>query len=204
MNKFIDVPVGVMSLSKKRLVHGVGVNDSENQVRVIIDGKIVLCQFYHRWTTMLKRCYSAKSLATAPRYVDCTVCNEWLTFSKFKAWMIKQDWEGNQLDKDILIQGNKIYRPEACLFVTPQINSLLGDSKAIRGKYSIGVGLIKESGKYRAQVKVNGKQTAIGNFNTPEEAFSAYKNAKYAIIKRVAIKQVEPLKSALLNYVIVG
>ena len=72
---------------------------------------------------MLQRCYSESHLVRQPTYKGCSVCEEWLTFSNFKSWMEQQDWEGKQLDKDLLVYKNKIYSPETCVFVSSVINS---------------------------------------------------------------------------------
>ena len=40
------------------------------------------------------------------------------------------------------------------------------------------LGVHSQNGKFIAQIGINGKQTYIGNFNTPEEAHIAYLNAK--------------------------
>ena len=39
--------------------------------------------------------------------------------------MESQEWEGKQLDKDIVIPGNKVYSPDACIFVDKRINNLM-------------------------------------------------------------------------------
>ena len=44
-----------------------------------------------------------------------------------------------QLDKDILIKGNKEYNPNTCCFVDIRLNSLFTKDNAMRGKYPIGV-----------------------------------------------------------------
>ena len=74
-----------------------------------------------------------------PFYKDITCCQEWLIFSNFKSWMKQQDWEGKQLDKDLLIYQNKIYSPETCVFVDRKINQFLVKSNNSRGKYPLGV-----------------------------------------------------------------
>lgn len=57
-----------------------------------------------------------------PTYEGCTVCDEWLYFSNFKKWFDENYIEGFQLDKDIIIRGNKVYSPQTCCFVPKEIN----------------------------------------------------------------------------------
>ena len=184
----------------RRLIYGVGINDADYLVQPKVNGKKVTCPFYSKWKEMLRRCYSVKFLEKQPTYTGCTVIEGWLLFSNFKVWMMNKDWQGNELDKDLLIQGNKVYSPDNCLFVTRAINLLLNENKAARGKYPQGVDFHKASDKYKASVRIKGKQKYLGLFDTPKEAFEVYKKAKYEIIKEVAFRQCEPLKSALLAY----
>lgn len=149
---------------------------------------------------MINRCYSKRFHLLRPTYKDCTVCDEWLIFSNFKTWMVLQDWKGKVLDKDILEQGNKVYSPSTCIFVTTRINNLLGTHTTSRGEYPQGVYKDKLNNKYKAQCSVDGKYVHIGRYGTVEEAYSAYKKFKYNVIADVASTQEEPLKSALLNY----
>ena len=183
---FIELPVNNRS-NMRRSVFGVGINDANYLVKPVVDGNQVVCPYYARWKEILHRCYSEKVHLLFPTYEGCTVCEEWLSFSNFKLWMQNQDWKGNHLDKDILVQGNKEYSPSTCLFVAPPINSLLLDRKSERGQYPQGVSFYKRTRKYRARVRFNGKLKHIGYFNTADEAFEAYKIEKYKIIKLVAI-----------------
>ena len=66
---------------------------------------------------------------------------------EFKRWMEKQDWEGKQLDKDIIKKGNKLYCPEFCFFVDNKVNSILTDPAAARGGTPNGVHKRKNSNK---------------------------------------------------------
>ena len=200
MNEFIEIPATKKSLGMRKLIHGLGVNDSIYLTENIIDGKRFACPFYVKWKSMLERCYSEKYQMKMPTYKGCYVCDEWLIFSNFKAWMSKQDWHGKQLDKDILVQGNKIYSPSTCIFVTQNINTLTSDNKAKRGKFPVGVNFDKQKGKYEARFSVNGRSVRVGNFLNPSDAFEAYKIEKYKHISSIAIMQSEPLRSALLNY----
>ena len=114
--------------------------------------------------------------------------------------MQTQDWQGKHLDKDILSQGNKVYSPVTCLFVSLEINLLLNERRTKRGKYKIGVHWHKTVKRFQSQLKVNSNSTHIGYFDTEQEAHDAYKVEKYRQIKKIALNQTEPLRAALLNY----
>ena len=202
MNTFIEVPTNAKSIGGSKLVLGAGANDADYRVNSWINGKKVRCPFYIRWKNMLMRCYSAKFQKKCPSYIGCTVSLEWLTFSKFRSWMEQQDWQGNELDKDLLVQGNKFYGPTTCLFLPHSINSLINDNKANRGLWPVGVNFHKQSGDFQASCKINGKLKYIGLYSTPEEASAAYKAFKYKVIAEAALTQPEPIRSALLAYII--
>ena len=87
---------------------------------------------------MLDRAYSDKYKQRQPTYRDVTVCEEWHSFMRFRAWMVEQDWEGKELDKDILFQGNKVYSPDTCVFVDKAVNLFLTDCAASRGEWPLG------------------------------------------------------------------
>ena len=134
----------------RKLVWNIGINDADYSVEKKTswyeNGKqkqkrVWVCPFYEKWRPMLQRCYSEKFQNKRPTYKGCSVCQEWLTFSNFKAWMEQQDWYGKELDKDILFPGNKIYSPDTCIFVDQGVNKFLIESNAARGKYMVGVHL---------------------------------------------------------------
>jgi len=197
--KFIEIPATRMSLGKRSEICGVGINDSNYLTEMIINGKHVKCPFYSRWVDMIKRCYSKNSLRVRPTYNGCSVCKEWFIFSNFKSWMIKQDWKGKELDKDILSQGNKVYSPETCIFVSQEINKLITTSKAKRGIYPQGVSFEKSSGRFTSTCRINGRSKKIGRFKSPKEAYEKYIEFKSKLILDIANKQDEPLKTALVN-----
>lgn len=124
-------------MSKRTLIHGIGVNDANYPTQPGVEGE--KCLYYVKWKDMLRRCYSETFLKKNPSYRGCTVCNEWIIFSNFKAWMEKQDWEGKELDKGLLILGNRVYSPEACSFVPSYLNCLFLSCRKARGEYMLGV-----------------------------------------------------------------
>lgn len=143
-------------------------------------------KIYSVWYCMIDRCYNPAMHQKFPTYKDCEVCEEWLTFSNFKRWFDENYIEGYHLDKDILVKGNKIYGPDTCCFVPPKINALFISSKSKRGVLPIGVFGPSAKGKYGAQICIDGKRINLGRYDTPEEAFYAYKVAKEKHIKKVA------------------
>ena len=189
-------------MKKKKLVHGVGVNDADYVVKVnetisCADGtlkkKLVwVCPYWNRWVSMLTRCYSEKSLKSRPTYDGCYVCEEWLTFSNFKTWMEQQDWEGKQLDKDVLFSGNKEYSPETCVFVDQAVNKFLLERDASRGEYPIGVYWGKQAGKFKAQCSSSGNRIHLGYFETELEAHKAWLAFKLEQAKILAAEQTDP------------
>lgn len=187
----------------KRLVCGVGIMDADYRVEEKItigyeNGKrkqkrLWICPFYRKWRNMLVRCYYEKELQKHPTYKGCSVCQEWLTFSNFKAWMEKQDWEGKSLDKDILYPGNKVYSPETCIFVDQKINSFLVESDAVRGEYMIGVYWHKRDEKFLSRCSDgNGKQRQLGSFDTELDAHNAWLEFKLKLAKQLASEQTDP------------
>lgn len=137
----------------------------------------------HLWYGMLNRCYRP-SLRCSRTYQDCYVCDEWLTFSNFYMWYKEKYVEGYHIDKDILIKGNKMYSPDTCCFVPPRINTMLINRRNYRGNLPVGV--TNNSKGFSANLSKCNKYVHVGTYNTPEEAFQAYKQAKEAYIKEVA------------------
>ena len=182
---------------QKILVYGVGINDL-----LYTRGT----PSYLAWTSMLERCYSQRYQGTKSTYCGCSVCDEWLIFSCFKRWFDDSEngyQEGYHLDKDIICKNNKVYSAHTCCLAPSEINSLLTNRKQHRGAYPLGVTKLK-NGKYQA--RIGEKRKSIGTFNTPEEAFNAYKDVKERYIKSVAEKYFQEGKitkkvyDALMKY----
>lgn len=185
-----------------KLVYGVGINDANYVTRKTINGKVVLsCKFFEVWRGVIRRCYSEESLRNHPTYAGCSVCDEWLTFSNFKAWMESQDWKGKEIDKDIINKGNKIYSPEFCVFVDSMTNSFIIDCGSARGEWPIGVTFHKRNNEFRAQcsdpfTKARGW---IGAFKCPNEAHQAWKKRKHELACQLADLQTDIRVAAALR-----
>jgi len=189
MYDFHLIPAGPKSIGHRKPVFGIGINDADYVVCPTVNGKQQWCRFYTVWHSMIRRCYSPIAQRRNPTYIGCTVCDEWLRFSAFKKWMEKQAWRGNQLDKDIIIPGNKIYSPDTCCFVSGATNTLLLDSAGSRGKYPLGVSLLQSTGRFMAYCSHNKKLEHIGYFATPEEASAAYRKRKAEVLYEAAMAQ---------------
>lgn len=198
MSEFIEIAASKASVSKRKKVCGVGINDASYIVYPRVNGSKVKCPYYRTWASMILRCYDLKCQARQTSYAECSVCDEWLTFSIFKEWMITQDWEGKQLDKDLLLIGNKTYSPEKCIFVSAKINSMFLNSSSIRGGHPQGVSYCKRSNKYRAQGAVNGKKRSLGYFKTEKEAERSYLMFKVKVADSVSC-EVEVASNPVLR-----
>lgn len=196
---------GRSNSKNKSLVSGVGVNDYDKAVYT--NGDVVKNAYKH-WHEMITRCYAKDYSKKFQSYKDCSVCDEWLTFSNFLKWFEK-NWsvgmEDYHLDKDILVKGNKIYSPHTCCLVPPYVNQMLAKCDARRGNLPIGVYFDKERNRYGAALTKNNKRVQK-RFDTIEDAFAFYKREKEHHIKHVAREYygkgliTEKVYNALMNY----
>ncbi|MGL6174847.1 MAG: hypothetical protein ACRC1P_09620 [Cellulosilyticaceae bacterium] len=145
---------------------------------------------YQMWLNMIHRCYDKNKLLERPTYIGCTVCDEWHNFQNFAQWYNDNKWTDELVlspDKDILCHGkSKVYSPDTVLLVDNRINILFTKHDSARGEYPIGVSAIGKTPRYQADYAEMGKDTYLGLYNTPEEAFEAYKLFKEKYIKQVA------------------
>ena len=170
----------------EKLLFGVGfVGEGRHEPR--ISKKYVV--EYLTWCGMLKRCYCHKNLKLQPTYQGCSVDKRWHNFQNFAEWCCGQkmsDQKGWQLDKDLLVKGNKIYSPEVCCFLPAKINSMISIERVSNGGLPIGVSRTNsKTSPYRAKAGADGY---AGAYSTPEAAFNAYKIAKQASVRRAAME----------------
>lgn len=190
-----------------KLVYGVGFNEGKYPATVSKKNT----KEYKLWKGMLERCYS-NIYYSRHTYINCTVSDNFRSYSFFYEWYQKQvgihskDNKGHcfELDKDILIKGNKLYSEDTCVFVPAKINALLVGCKSVRGAEPIGTHLVKRTGRYTAYVQKDGKRVGLGYYDTSLEAFLVYKKAKESYIKQVAEQYKDVIDprayKALLEY----
>ena len=163
---------------------------------------------YVLWKSMLERCYSDTLKKRYPTYEDCEVSENFKSYEYFYEWCHKQigfGVRGFEMDKDLLVKGNKVYSESTCVFIPVEINLLLNKCEASRGEHLIGVNWCKRDKAFKAMVNKNkGRSECLGSFKTEIEAFNAYKQAKESFIKEQANKwksQIdERAYNALMKY----
>ena len=151
--------------------------------------KSILNKEYNHWYNMIKRCYSKEFQNDNSSYMGCKMEEYLLNFQNFSEW-IKSIYyevpnEVMEIDKDILIKGNKLYSRKTCIFVPQNINKIFTKRQNNRGKNPIG---INDNGNgFQARCN-NGKGNIInlGTYSTQEEAFQVYKSYKENLIKQIA------------------
>ena len=151
------------------------------------------------WRRMISRCYNEneQKKPSGRAYIGCSVAESWHNFQNFAEWAYqkKQAWfveDGMiwELDKDCLVQGNRVYGPEYCTFLPPQINIVLSDSPRSRG-LPRGVNYIKPATQgskegYIARCHILGERKYLGYYDDEMTAFLKYKSFKENHIKELA------------------
>ena len=170
-----------------RLVQGIGLNE---RTRTATINKVMVLE-YGTWKGMLKRCYCDKFKKLFPTYDGCTVSDNFKSYEYFYDWCQNQigfGFDGYQLDKDLLMKGNKIYSESLCVFIPQEINYAIRYRLKKQSDLPIGVSINPWSGRYIASIKGEGITRHIGTYDDPHQAFLAYKAEKENQIKWLANK----------------
>lgn len=167
------------------VLFGVGVLGDKYPTSV--GGKLL--REYKIWAKMLERCYDKNYQKSYPTYRGCEVSENFKSYEYFYEWCNRQVGFENapkwHLDKDLLQRGNKLYSENLCVFLPSEINVALTKSDAVRGDLPVGITAKKD--KFRAECQSGGMNARyIGTFDTIEEAFIAYKEAKEIYLKTLA------------------
>ena len=164
------------------------------------DSQNSMSKSYQHWFAMLNRCYGDGCNGVSS---GAYVCDEWLDFQVFAEWITQQDGYENTgwvLDKDLLVKGNKLYSPSTCALIPREVNNFTNKRQSLRGEFPIGVSFVKSKGKYVAQGNFTGfRKKHIGTFDTPAEAFSAYKKCKEDHAKFLAKEFAEVLDHRVIK-----
>lgn len=170
---------------------------------------------YDMWTNMLGRCRNEK-WRNSFAYKDATISENFKSYTFFYEWCQSQIGFGNkdekgyywQLDKDILVVGNKLYSEDTCCFVPRVINNACITKESCRGKYLLGVSQPKNGKRFVSQCNDGTKLRYLGYFDTEQEAFETYKTFKESYIKQLADEYKDQLDvrvyASLLSYTVLG
>lgn len=193
-----------------KTVYGIGYR-GEGICKVISDKYGKKIRPYQQWLDMLRRCYNLELQNKYPTYKGCTVCEEWHNFQNYYNWYIENYYEIENIqvdiDKDILVKGNKIYSPSTCIFVPHDINVLFTKGNSQNG-LPLGVRYNKRDNAFIASCSISHnnikKEKHIGSFKTKLEAFNAYKKFKENYIKQEANRYKDKIPQklyySLFNY----
>lgn len=175
-----NAKLGLVKDYLKPNYYGVGFLGSENASPCI--GGVRSKENTH-WIQMLRRCYENKENRTKEYmpYIDCSVDERWFNFLNFKEWCNHQKgftFPDSQLDKDLLVKGNKVYKPEICLFLPRKVNNLF--------KRTDTKGFTKYRKKFQSHcADFNGKILFIQT-EDKEECREWYKATKKSVIMEYA------------------
>lgn len=149
---------------------------------------------YRVWIHMIERCFDKKRKENNHTYKDVTCCDDWLLYENFYEWLHNQEnfikWLNNDqwdIDKDILVKGNKIYSSDTCVLVPHNVNCLFLRCNTSRTDLPIGVEKI--NGKFYSYCNNpfdNNIKKHLGVFENEIDAFLAYKQYKENLIKQIA------------------
>lgn len=188
----------------RKPIYGVGINDApynteRSEVVTLDDGtrKRVThtCPYFKTYKAMMARAYSEVFHKRHPSYKDCSVHPDWHTFMTFKSWMETKDWQGKQLDKDLLKPGNKVYGPDTCCFIDKEVNQFIQHAYGDGSGSLYGVCFCSHTPRPKCQYA----SKHIGYFDTQEEAHEVWRLMKHENACKLADKQSDPRVSKALR-----
>ena len=179
---------GVGYLGYGRFVHG---------NRKPKEGQLVIPNHLHRhWRHLIERTHGD----VPDRYEDAILDESWYNLQNFLEWAVEQIGNSNKesngrywcIDKDILVEGNKRYSKDTCIFVPNEVNVFFC-RKEIGNTGYLGVNYIKPATKgakegYIARCHFGGERKYLGYYDTPNLAYQAYRTAKVKAAKELADK----------------
>lgn len=177
-----NLPANKASLAQRKLVCGVATNDAQYRVSIELHGKKMICPSYSDWVCMITRAYSASAIRRNSSYIHSSVCSDWLLFSRFRSWWMKNHVDGWQLDKDIL-SDSKTYSPDTCIFVPQWINVFASSMRKTARNSLIGAGYSKRDGVFAARCMnpLTGVNEYLGTFTNEHGAHESWRSRKMSI-----------------------
>ncbi len=131
---------------------------------------------FFAWQCMLERCYDPIKHSNDPRYIGCTVTEEWQRYSTFLAWYTENHVLGYELDKDIIRPGNTVYGPSTAAYVPSYINQCARRRVSLPKAGYHGVRAF--AGSFHAQITHKGITLNGDMHNNPLDAHLEWQSMK--------------------------
>lgn len=167
------------------------------------------------WRGIFNRCYDINKLNERATYRDCIISPEWYNQVNFKNWCLSQMnagfyQQGWELDKDLLVRGNKVYGPDTCCFLPERLNQLQQVKKDSEYNWLPGVNYDKSRGKFKSEVNFDGVRHYLPRRETEMESFLDYKQLKEKLVRedadnwkdKIQPKAYEALKNYSLDWIL--
>jgi len=138
---------------------------------------------YHKWRSMLTRCYSEEYKEGHPTYKDVSCDPSWLNYQVFAKWVDDQKCAdlGFDLDKDWKILGNKLYSERTASFMPQELNK-------ITKRGGLGISTRPDlNGKWMVRYQKGDKGEIYLGCYDYDTALSIYKKAKTAYVQERAL-----------------
>lgn len=148
---------------------------------------------YQTWIDIFKRT-SRDYQEANPSYIGVRITDEWYNFQYFKDWFLynisllnpNRNLYRYQIDKDLYqwetLSEYKIYGPNTCCILPKLINTTL----VAQYHGPLPPGVRYKGNKFSSEIEKYGNWFYVGTFETKEEAFLAYKEAKESYLRELA------------------
>lgn len=157
---------------------------------------------HSKWGGMMTRCYDEQYSLDHPTYEKAICHVDWHNYQNFCKWAHEQigfGVKGFDLDKDLLVKGNKEYGPDTCVFLPQELNKILGNTGPERG-ISTRPDL---NGKWMARYNSVDGEIYLG-CHEKQKALAIYQEYKLKYLKERALHwkdQIDPRAfKALMEY----
>lgn len=188
-------------------VRGIGINDTELSGPACTKrdnlGKKSNYLDYQIWYGMLVRATDEEYKAVTPAYSQASVSEDWLIRSNFKKWYMAHsvffDLEGLrlELDKDLLVPGNKMYSADTCALIPQYLNVAFNSGVDSATNLPMWVSYRKRNKDmlndlkkpYRASLtRGNGEFVHVGYFSEVKDAHQAAQQMKISFLYEILDK----------------